>query len=458
VTGRVVRVAATIAAALILLSGCTGGGKNGIEIGTVGRATVTEVVEAPANVQARATTTLTATANGILTALYVRDGQRVPAGAVIARIASPDTQAQLRNAQALAAQAEAAAPQVPPAIDLDAAQSQADSSARTAFDAARRAAGQIPDARLRAAALTQVGTAERQYALARAQARAAIAAINTGVGNLTSALGSLTAAQRSQAEAAVQMAQRSVDALTIRAPLGGVVQLGGGANSAGTGSASSSLDGLLQQLPADVRDQVSAALGADLSGGGVAATGQTTGPVAVGMPVSTGMPIATIVDTGVLSLAAEVDETDIFMVRPGVRATVDLDAVPGATYDAVVAGVDLSPTPSARGGVSYRVRLTLGRGQLADGQPAPVPRPGMSAIADLQVRTARNAISVPASAVVHVDNRDTVWVLVGGAAHRREVSLGTQGEDLVEVSDGLRGGERVVVRGADKVSEGQRLS
>jgi multidrug efflux pump subunit AcrA (membrane-fusion protein) len=447
---------AAVAVAAFALTGCTGDGNAGIEVGTVARATVTEVVEAPANVQARATATLTATGDGTLGKLYVTDGQHVPAGAILAVVSAPDAQARLRTARAQAAQAEAATPAPPPRIDLSTAQGQADSTAQGAFDAARRAAAQIPDLRARAAALTQVTAAERQYALARAQAQAAIEAINTGVGNLATALGSLSAAQRSQANAAVVAAQRAVDALTIRAPIAGVVQLGGTAAAASSGSGS--LGSVLGQLPPDVRDQASSALGTDLSGGGSAPQVQTTGPVTVGLPVSTGMPLATIFDTAVLSLVAEVDETDVLLVRRGVRAVAELDAVPGASYPARVDAIDLSPTASARGGVSYRVRLTLGRGKLPDGRPAPEPRPGMSAVADLQVRTARDTISVPSSAVTRAGNADAVWVVAGRRAQRRTVTVGTQGADLVEVTDGLRVGERVVVRGADKVTDGQELS
>jgi len=82
----------------------------------------------------------------------------------------------------------------------------------------------------------------------------------------------------------------------------------------------------------------------------------------------------------------------------------------------------------------------------------------MSAVADLQVRSVRNAVAVPASAVIRADNRDAVWVLAGTTARRRLVTVGTQGQDLVQITDGLKVGERVVVRGADKVSDGQDLS
>ncbi len=95
---------------------------------------------------------------------------------------------------------------------------------------------------------------------------------------------------------------------------------------------------------------------------------------------------------------------------------------------------------------------------MPDGSPAPSPRPGMSAVADLQVRTSRDAVSVPATAIVRDGARDAVWVVDDSHAHRRNVTVGTQGDDRVAVTAGLRVGEQVVVRGADQVQEGQELS
>ena len=442
---------AAVAVAAVLLTGCT---DDGPDIGTsaVGRSTVAEVVEAPATVQAAATTTLTSPAAGEVARVYVRDGQRVAAGTLIATVDSPSARSQLAQARSALAQAESAGPTAPTYLS-GGTQTRADSTAHAAFGTARQAAEQIPDPRLRAAALTQVEAAEKQYALAAAQARSAIAAINSGIGNLNAALASLSSAQRVQARAAVQLAQQAVDALEITAPIGGTVQLGGLPEQGG----GTDLTGVLDQLPAGLQDQAASALGGGAPGGGGPGV-RTTGPVVSGTPVTAGTPLATIVDVSVLSLTAEVDETDVFLVRPGVRAVVELDAVPGAQYGAVVKAVDLSPTAAQSGGVSYRVRLALGRGTLPDGEPAPTPRPGMSAVADLRVRTATDAVSVPSSAVVRDGDRDAVWVLDGQVARRRLVTVGTQGEDVVEVTEGLRVGERVVTRGADQVREGQELS
>jgi multidrug efflux pump subunit AcrA (membrane-fusion protein) len=445
---------AAVAVSAVLLTGCTSDA-SGIQVAAVGRSTVSEVVEASATVQAAATTTVTSPATGTVEAVLVRDGERVAAGTLLVRISSPQTEAQLTQARSALAQVDSAAPDSP-ALLSGGSQGQADTAARGAFDAARKAAAGIPDPRLRAAALTQITAADRQYQLAAAHARAAIAAINSGIGNLNAAIASLTAAQRVQAQTAVQIAETAVDALEVKAPIAGTVQLGG---ATGGGSQGAGLGDVLGQLPADQQQQAASALGGALPTGGTGGQVQTTGPVTVGTPVSAGTPLATIVDVSSLSLGADVDETDVFLVKPGVKAEAELDAVPGARYPATVASVGLSPTQSARGGVSYRARLTLSDGTMPDGSRAPTPRPGMSAVADLQVRTAQDAVSVPATAVVRDGDRESVWVLDDGSrARRRNVTVGTQGDDRVAITAGLRVGEQVVVRGADQVREGQELS
>jgi RND family efflux transporter MFP subunit len=179
--------------------------------------------------------------------------------------------------------------------------------------------------------------------------------------------------------------------------------------------------------------------------------------VAEGAAVGAGTPIVTVVDVGRLGLAADVDETDVLLVKPGGTATAELDAATGATYRATVRAVDLLPTTSAQGGVSYRVRLDLGRGTYGDGRTAPAPRPGMSGVVRLRVNQAVDAVTVPASAIVSADGRNTVWAVQDGKAQRVPVTLGVQGEDVVQVTAGVAVGQRIVVAGADQVKPGQEL-
>lgn len=441
-------VIAAVSAALTV-AGCSKSSERAISLAPVTRETVTEVIEAPATVTARATAGLTAPADGTVAELRVRDGQSVPAGTVLMRIESPSARQRLRDAESADRQASAGRVRLPGA-DLSGLQAQADASAEAAFSAARAAADALPTPELRAAAHAREAAAEARYAAARASAADAARRFNAGLGSVSSALSSLATASRVQTRAAVALARSTVDALVVRAPISGLVSLGAGAAGAKPGGAD--VQGLIDSLPSSVQGQATQALGGSAGGAGT-----TTATIAAGVPVSSGTPLATVTDVSALSLVAEVDETDVLLVKPGVTARVNLDAVPDATYAATVAAVDLAPVTTAGGGVTYRVRLRLAPGRLADGGPAPQPRPGMSAVADLQVRRAPGAVAVPASAVVREGSRDAVFVDDSGRAQHRFVTLGAQGDELVQVVEGVRVGDRVVVRGADSVKDGQKL-
>jgi multidrug efflux pump subunit AcrA (membrane-fusion protein) len=443
-----VLLAAVIALPALTAASC-GDKPTGITVGAATRGTVDEIVEAPGSITARAAATVSSPADGTLADLRVDAGAQVIKNQVVAVIDSPSTQARLTSAQRAltAADRGSGVPSTGGTAAFTAVRARTDKQAGQAFDEARDAAGKIADPQLKAALLKQVDAARAQYSAASQAAGEAVRAVQRGVAGLASAVGALGAAQRLQAQQAYDLAAAAADALTLRAPVAGVVQLGGTASGG-----SASLSDLL----------AAGASGAAASSSGTApAAGPLPGvdaAVPEGAVVSAGTPILTVVDVGRLGLAADVDETDVLLVKPGGTATVELDAATGATYQATVRSIDLLPTTSARGGVSYRVRLDLGRGTGADGSAAPTPRPGMSAVVRLQVRQAPNAVTVPASAIVNADGRDTVWLVRDGKAERVPVTLGVQGEDVVQVSAGLADGQRIVTAGADKVRAGEDVS
>nr|WP_225946469.1 HlyD family efflux transporter periplasmic adaptor subunit [Plantactinospora soyae] len=420
------------------------------------RTSVAELVDASASVTARAAATLSAPADGTLTELRVSPGDRVKSGQVLAVITSPSARNRLAKARQARDAARRAGRGIGGAGDLSRLRRGTDRAAAQAFDAARKAADNLTDPRHRAVLLAQVRAAQRQYEAASEVAGDAVRAVQRGVAGLNSAVRALSEAQRLQAEQAYDLAKATVDALVLRAPIGGVVQFGGPAPAGGSGSADA-LAGLL-----GATGGLGAPTGIDpagLLGGGTptAPVAGVDGAVPVGGRVSAGTAVLTVVDLTDLGLVADVDETDVLLVTEGVPGTVELDAAPGATYPAGVRSVDVLPTASSRGGVSYRVRLSLGPGRFADGRAAPAPRPGMSAVVRLRVREATDAVTVPAAAVHFAEGRDAVWLVRDGIAERVPVTVGVQGQDLVQIVSGVQPGQQVVVTGADQVRTGERV-
>ncbi|MDH2426771.1 HlyD family efflux transporter periplasmic adaptor subunit [Sphaerisporangium sp. TRM90804] len=450
----------------LLLASCTGDETPAVQIVAAGRAPVSEVVEAPATVGARATATLRSPAAGTVTKLYVRDGDSVDKGQILARIGSPQAKEQLKQARKAQKQASrpvrlggaVAAPSIrlaglSPASSLD-------RKAARGFADARSAARKVGDRRVRQRLLAAIDSAAARHRAQRAelnkitqsltrslnQVLAQVTGqIGAGLGGLASSMSSLQAASATQAGVAVRAAESTVDGLVIKAPFDGIVTLGGPAGGAAPG-----LGALLGGLPAGLAGQAGAATGP--SGAGAPTS---TGPIATGVPVAAGDAVVTVTDVSELTLSADVDETDVLLVTRGVKAEAEIDAVTGASYRARVTGVGVTPKEGTTGGVSYPVRLTLGDGLYDDGGEAPVPKPGMSAVVRLTVRESPDAVAVPASSGAET----VVWVVRrDGTAERRVIRLGAQGDAAVEVTRGLSVGERVVVKGADTVRPGQNLT
>ncbi|MFI1988832.1 efflux RND transporter periplasmic adaptor subunit [Actinoplanes sp. NPDC020271] len=411
----------------------------GVRLGSATVGTVDEIVEAPGSVTARTAATVAAPAAGTIGELRVEPGDRVSRGDVLAVIDSPELR-QRRDAALKALDAIPRGRSFGGGADVVQVQKKTDRKAADAFDQAADAAEKITDPVLRAAFQQQVNAAREQYQAASDAAAAAVRAVQHGVSSLGQAVSSLSAAQRLQAQQAYDLADAAVDALTLRAPVAGVVQFGGPAPAA----------------PVDL-SALAGAAGAGSSTSSSSAEGVDS-PVFKGAYVTPGTPLLTVVDVGKLGLTGEVDETDVLLVEPGVKADVELDAATGASYPATVRSVDLLPTTSARGGVSYRVRLDLGAGTLTDGSgAAPTPRPGMSAVIRLKVRRAADAVTVPASAVVSADGRDTVWAVQDGHYQAVPVRLGVQGDESVQVISGVSAGQQIVVAGTDRVRPGDEV-
>lgn len=428
------------------LTACGGGAGKKPVVAKVSRGEVREIVEAPATVAAKASATVASPADGRVGKLFVHDGQRVKQGQTLMVISSPSSQQRLK--QAKDADAKAAASIKPaPATDLTGLLAGSNAAADAAFSSAQQAIDLIPDPKTKAAAQARLNTDEANYTASKAQAEQAIRSLDDGIGGIQQALSTVAQAQRTQTQAAVSLAQQAISALTIKSPVAGTVQLGGPAAASGTGG----LSAQLSQLPSSVQGQAAQLLGG--SGGG--STASTT--ISLGTPVNTGSTVATITDASSLGLDADVDETDVLQVHKGVTATADLDAVPNASYSAVVQSIGQTPTTSAEGGVTYRVRLSLGKGKNGDGSRAPTPRPGMSAVVDLLVRDAKGVLAVPASAVIHDGSRDFVWADDQGKAHKTYVTLGAQGDSTLQVLTGLTEGQPIVTQNAEDLTEGQKL-
>lgn len=172
--------------------------------------------------------------------------------------------------------------------------------------------------------------------------------------------------------------------------------------------------------------------------------------VTKGQIIQPGAELFKIVRDGRLELNAQVPEAEIRLVRPGQSAgvTADRDGQAGA---AAISGTVRIVTPQ----VDAQTRLGLARVALGSGSGL---RPGAFARATIDVGE-QPALTIPSAAVVYRESRAGVYVIGDGDRVRfQPIRTGARNGDDLAVVEGLTAGQRVVVRGAGFLGDGDQVS
>lgn len=164
--------------------------------------------------------------------------------------------------------------------------------------------------------------------------------------------------------------------------------------------------------------------------------------VDVGVLAGTATQLFSIADLSVLDLDLHLPERDAATVKQG--AEVELSLVDGTTFSASV--VRRAPVvDAATGTVKFTVRATQFPANAA---------PGAFTRAKVLVDARPQAPSLPRSAVFEIEGKPHVYVIEDGKAHRRAVTLGLVGTDVVEIVDGVLARDVVVAEGGSGITEG----
>lgn len=166
--------------------------------------------------------------------------------------------------------------------------------------------------------------------------------------------------------------------------------------------------------------------------------------VRTGQRVETGATVASVLRRDPLLVRLRVTEAEAARLRPGMPATLAIagrEKPAGATLTHVGGAAD----PATR---SVAVLAEVAK------EDAPSLRPGAFAAVTIPVGSARHP-AIPQSAIRPSERGFLAYVLDGTTARERVLLLGLRSDDgRVEVLSGLAGGEQLVVRGGEALSEG----
>lgn len=162
-----------------------------------------------------------------------------------------------------------------------------------------------------------------------------------------------------------------------------------------------------------------------------------------------GTPVCRLMDIDSVKIRVGVPESDVNTVRNP------------ASFSVVIEALGASPLPS--GTLSSLTRSAGTTARLYDLEflfPNAGKRilPGMFARVELVKAIRNQALVIPIYAVISRENRHMVYVEEKGEARVRQVAIGIQEGWMVEVTDGLAIGDRVIVVGQRSVSEGRKVT
>ena len=416
-----------------------------VQTTTVARGDLTSVVTASGEIKPRTYTNLGANAQGLITALLVKEGDRVRKGQIVARIESVQANADVQAQRASVASAEA-----------DSASSEAglkvqDDTIRTQQATIDRTKSDLELAKVnfdRYSELFKAGVAPKSdfdqrkstYDSQLAGLREAELRLEQLKSQRAQTLAQITSSQRRIAQAQAGLT-RVADILAKHDVI-------------------SPLDGIVTNLPVRL--------------------GETVVP---GVQNSAASAVMTIADMSLITAEVKVDETDIVNLEIGQKADVTIDAVPDRTFSGHVIEIGNTAILRSSGQVASSSATSSTEAKdfkvvVALDNPPDEISPGLSCTAKIVTATRHDVLNIPIQALTVRQKGDLedaaqsakekqkdggqapidlaaqkerreeitgVFVIVNLKAEFRKVETGITGATDIEVLKGLQPGEQIAI-------------
>jgi len=166
-------------------------------------------------------------------------------------------------------------------------------------------------------------------------------------------------------------------------------------------------------------------------------------PVA-GVNITPATAVFTIADPSTMKFVANVDEADIGKVRIGQKAEITLDAYPDEKIEGTVGKIAFASVTTKGGGTAYPVEIYLPENKDLQFKV------GMNGDLEITIAGAKDVLSIPTESITEKDNKKFVRIIQGRQIKQVEVKTGLVTETETQITEGLIGGETIIVRAKSK--------
>lgn len=416
--------AGAIVAAVLVVGPASGSQSAATRTATVARGVVQSTVSGTGNLQPESQLNLGFKTSGTVTDIYVKQGQEVAPGQLLAALDPQSAEVTLEQAKASLQSAEA-----------NLAKEEETNGETSSGSGSSSTAGSGGAASTASARSTTVkGTATVKTTTTREREPTETSSKTSTGSSSTSTLSTATrAANLASARATVKS-----DTLTVQSDEQAVHDTRLYAPESGTIASLSGEVGETVSATGTTRDSASTGSSSGSSataGGSSASAGRSssaTGTASSSSSSSSSSSFAILSDLSSMQLVVPLSESEIGNVKVGQIAAITIEALNGRKVAAHVSEVGILSTSNS-GVVSYDVTFQLD--QLEAGL-----KPGMSATAEVVVKQAEG-VNVPTSAI----SGATVTVVRAGKDVRQPVVTGLAGNSSTIVLSGLKAGETIVL-------------
>jgi len=170
-------------------------------------------------------------------------------------------------------------------------------------------------------------------------------------------------------------------------------------------------------------------------------------PANAGEMAGAGSPLITVVNTSEIVARANVPAAEIGRLKVGQDATI---AGPDGDLPGKVTVVSPAADPSSTTIEVWVKARNAGA----------VLKPGVTAKVSIHAETIPDAVIVPAAALLNSDEGESVVMVVAAdsTAHEQKVETGVRQGDRVQITEGLKGGESVVINGGVGLADKAKVS
>ena len=166
-----------------------------------------------------------------------------------------------------------------------------------------------------------------------------------------------------------------------------------------------------------------------------------------GAIITPNTPLMNIVEIDKIKAIAAVDKLKIRFIKIGQEAIVTLQAYPDESFKAKVSNISPICNPQNRT-IDVEVLIRNENYKL---------KPGMYANIEFK-EGYKKSLFVPISAVIEKLDKKYVFINSNGKAKSLQVNTGSIMGDKIEILEGLTGDEEVIIVGADKVNDNDKIN